>query len=91
MGLIKLIATFLLFYLVFRFFTMYLFPSLARWYIYRAKKKYYGQNPHLRNEKQKASPRSKVRITEDPSRASGVSDGNIGDYVDFEEIKDDDK
>lgn len=88
MGLIKLIATFLIIYLVFRFFTMYLFPVLLRWYLNRFKKRFYERNPHLRQDEygNNASDVNTPKNTD-----SGNKINQIGEYVDFEEIKDDKK
>ncbi len=91
MSLIKLIATFVLIYLAFRVFTMYLFPALVRWYINRFKRKFYEQNPHLRNEKSAGKTSSGVNISEDPQQESGKITDKIGEYIDFEEIKEDKK
>ncbi len=80
MGLIKILATFFIIYLVFRFVTLYIIPPIVRWQIFRYKKKFYEQNPHLRKDKenQESPPKSK------PS-------DQIGEYVDYEEIKEDKK
>lgn len=91
MTLIKLIATFVLIYLAFRVFTMYLFPALLRWYLKRFQRKFYEQNPHLRKEKPSGKTRSGVNISEDPQQESGKITNKIGEYVDFEEIKEDKK
>lgn len=89
MSLLKLIVTFVLIYLAFRFVTMYLFPALLRWYIYRFKKKFYEQNPHLRPEKE--TRRSGVNIRDEGNPEAGKITDKIGEYIDFEEIKDDKK
>lgn len=88
MGLIKIIAVFVLIYLVFRFFTIYLFPSVLRWLVYRQKKKFYGQ--HSTGQKSGTdNSRSKVHFNDHQNRTNGHTTDKIGEYVDFEEIKED--
>jgi hypothetical protein len=86
MNLIKLIATFLIIYLVFRFFTMYLLPVLIRWYLNRFKKRFYEQNPHLRKDEH-----DNTTSNMNTKKESGNITNQIGEYVDFEEIKDEKK
>ncbi len=42
---LKVIATFILIYLLFRVLTMWVFPLIGRWYLDRYKKRFYRQNP----------------------------------------------
>lgn len=87
MSLIRIIATFILIYLVFRLFTSLVLPWLIRWYLNRFKKKFYEQNPHLRQEEEQTRKgRSKVRITYKRSEQGSKSLDDVGEYVDFEDI-----
>jgi hypothetical protein len=87
MSLIRIIATFILIYLIFRLFTSLVLPWLIQWYLNRFKKKFYEQNPHLRQEEeQPRKGKSKVRITYKRSEQSGKSLDDVGEYVDFEDV-----
>jgi hypothetical protein len=68
---LRLIATFVLIYLLFRVLTAWVFPLVVRWWVNRYKKKYYRDN--ARTARQDQQPESKT--------------DRIGEYVDFEEIK----
>jgi hypothetical protein len=92
MNLFRLILTFVLIYLAFRVITMYLLPTLIKWYLKRFQRKFYEQNPHLRQEKEvhkKGSTR--VIIQEDQKKTDKNLTDDIGEYIDYEEIKDDKK
>jgi hypothetical protein len=67
---------------------MYLFPLLIRWYLNRFKKRFYEQNPHLRQDKH-GNTSSNVNTPKEKD-ADNITN-RIGEYVDFEEIKDDKK
>ncbi len=73
---LRLIALFIIIYLIFRVITTWLFPRLVRWYVGRARKRFYRDNPDA------AHAAKKKQDLERPS-------DRIGEYVDFEEIKDD--
>ncbi len=89
MSLIRILATFILIYLIFRLFTTYVLPWLMRWYLNRFKRKFYEQNPHLRQEEEQTKKgKSKVRITYKRSQQNGKSLDDVGEYVDFEDIDD---
>jgi hypothetical protein len=47
---LRLIATFVLIYLVFRIVTAWLMPLVVRWYVNRYRKKYHENNPRVRKE-----------------------------------------
>lgn len=92
MSLIRIIATFILIYLIFRLFTSLVLPWLIQWYLKRFKKKFYEQNPHLRQEEeQPRKGRSKVRITYKQSGYRSKSLDDVGDYVDFEDVDEEKK
>ncbi len=89
---LRIIATFILIYLVFRLFTHYILPWVARWYLNRFKKKFYEQNPHLRQEKQSdKKSQSGVKISYRKSDEKSGVDDHIGEYIDFEDIKENKK
>lgn len=92
MTLIRIIATFLLIYLAFRFFTMYIFPLLVRWFINKQKKKFYQQNPHMRPPETEEKKKRGVKFSS-PGGSSKTqkSTDQIGEYVDFEELKDEEQ
>lgn len=85
---LRIIATFIIIYLVFRLFTTLILPWLVRWYIARFRKKFYEQNPHLRQEQTHQSKgKSKVKISYSQSQQKGKSLDDVGEYVDFEDVK----
>lgn len=87
--LFKIIATFIIIYLFFRIFTTWILPMIIRWYINRFKKRFYQQHPHASEAKEKRR-KGNVHITY--TKETGKTDTNsIGEYVDFEEVKDSDK
>lgn len=73
---LRLIATFILIYLIFRIITAWVMPMIVRWYVNRYKKKYHRENP--------ANPQA--RKDPPPARTD-----QLGEYVDFEEIREDKK
>jgi predicted Holliday junction resolvase-like endonuclease len=91
MALLRLFITFVLIYLAFRVITMYLVPMLVRWYIRRFQRKFYEQNPHLRQEKETRHGKTRVIIPDDQQKQDKKPSDDIGEYVDYEEIKEDKK
>ncbi|GEM_PF-810931 len=87
MTLLRIIAVFILIYLVFRVVTMYIMPWLLKKFIERQRKKYYGQGStfggsrHGRRQKE-----GDTRISYKQGKQK--SSDEIGEYVDFKEIKD---
>lgn len=73
---LRLIATFVLIYLVFRIVTAWIMPMVVRWYVNRYKKKYYRENPQAKKQ-QTPSPKGQP-----PTRTD-----QLGEYVDFEEVE----
>jgi hypothetical protein len=88
---LKIIGTFILIYLIFRVFTYYILPWIMRMYIKSFKKKFYEQNPHLRPDEPQKKGKSKVNIKFNRSAQKSGIDKDFGDYIDFEEIKEDKK
>lgn len=72
----RIILIFILIYLIFRILTAWIFPRIVRWYVERYKKRFYEQNPAARSAGEK--------------KEKPLSD-QIGEYVDYEEIKEKDK
>ncbi|MFN2395692.1 MAG: hypothetical protein ABR597_08395 [Bacteroidales bacterium] len=88
----RIIATFILIYLIFRLFTYYVLPWILKWYLKRFKKKFYESNPHLRQEEETSGKgKSKVRITYKRSDERNKSLDDVGEYVDFEELDEEKK
>jgi hypothetical protein len=88
---LKIIGTFVLIYLTFRLFTYYVLPWIMRMYLNRFRKKFYEQNPHLRPDEEKPKGKSKVKITYSRSAQKSGIDNNFGEYIDFEDIKEEKK
>ncbi|MFW5663553.1 MAG: hypothetical protein ACOCYD_00795 [bacterium] len=90
MTLIRIIGTFLIIYLVFRILAMYVFPLLVRWFINKQKKKFYEQNPHMRPPETEEKSKGGVKFSRAGNAATdSKSTDQIGEYVDFEDIKED--
>jgi hypothetical protein len=81
---LKTIGTFILIYLIFRVFTTYILPFIVKWYLNRVKKKFYRDNPHLTPDDQKNE--GEMTISYKKGKKRPESD-NMGEYTDFEEIK----
>jgi len=89
MTLLRIIGIFILIYLVFRLITMYVMPWLLRKFIERQRKKFYGEDHSKRgHSKQSSDEREDVHINIKGKKK--VSSDDIGEYVDFKEIKDKD-
>lgn len=82
---LRVIATFILIYLVFRVLTAYVFPWIARWYLKRYQKRFYRENPSAAKagEKRRQQEKERQRQMKKPDT------DKLGEYVDYEEIKDD--
>jgi hypothetical protein len=91
MNLIKLIITFFLIYLAFRLITMYLLPTLIKWYLKRFQQKFYEQNPHLRREQEVHKKGNTRVIIEEQQKSDKNIPDDIGEYIDYEDIKDENK
>ena len=81
---IEFILWLILFYLLFRVMVRFLFPILAQWYVKRFQKKFYEQNPHLKDDKKKNA--NKVRIKR-PDSSRRMNTDRMGEYVDYEEVE----
>jgi hypothetical protein len=85
MGLLRFFLILFLIYLFFKVFNRFILPLLVRLTLRKVQNRFYEQNPHLKPE----SPRKEGKIT--IKRVSKDKDGDvspdIGEYVDYEEIK----
>jgi len=81
---LRIIATFVFIYLIFRVFTAYILPLIVKWYLNRAKKKFYRDNPHLARDEQKKEGDLTISFKKDKTR---TDTDNLGEYTDFEDIK----
>ncbi len=89
MTLLRIIIVFILIYLVFRVITLYIMPWLLKKFIERQRKKYYertGQKDNSYNTKNKSE--RDINISNNGKKQLSTDD--VGEYVDFKEIKDDD-
>ncbi len=82
---LRVIATFILIYLLFRVLTAYVFPLIARWYINRYQKRFYRQNPWAAKAEEKRRQQEKERQGQNKKPDTD----KLGEYVDYEEINDD--
>jgi len=82
---LEFIAILVLIYLAFRVLTAFLFPLLVRRYLERAKKKFYQNNPSFNQNRESSTGGVKITYAREKSRGST---GKLGEYTDFEEIKD---
>ncbi len=83
---LRIIATFILIYLIFRVLTAFVFPRIARWYLNRYKKKFYHENPWAAEAEEKRKKENTSHAGKDLHRKPDTD--RLGEYVDFEEIKD---
>lgn len=90
MTLLRIIAVFILIYLIFRLVTMYVMPWLLRKYIERQRKKFYGEGHSKRGHSAKGSDEGE-EVHVNIKHKKKISSDDIGEYVDFKEIKDKDK
>ena len=86
---LRIILTFILIYLIFRVLTAYVFPWLVRWYLKRFQKRFYRDNPWFAEQQgRKRQGEDEVHIKGKPPKSKKE---DLGEYVDFEEIKEDKK
>lgn len=84
---LRIILTFILIYLIFRILTTYVFPWLVRWYLRRFQNRFYRDNP-WHQQQQQHKKEGEVNISGAPPKSKK---DQLGEYVDFEEIKEDPK
>ncbi len=83
---LRIIATFILIYLVFRIMIFYVFPRIGQWYLNRYRDKFYRNNPAASKAKERRQKQG-MHVRQQADKQSADSD-KIGEYVDFEEIED---
>ncbi len=84
---LRIIATFVLIYLIFRIMISFVFPRIGQWYLNRHRDKFYRNNPGAARAKERREKQG-MRINQNGKEKHTDSD-KIGEYVDFEEIDDD--
>ncbi|MDR4988328.1 MAG: hypothetical protein RG741_05755 [Bacteroidales bacterium] len=89
MALYKIIGTFILIYLIFRILVFYVMPRIGQWYLNRHRDRFYRNNPSAAKAKERMEKQG-MRIAQDQKHQTTDTD-NIGEYVDFEDVEDDDK
>lgn len=84
----KIILTFILIYLIFRIILFYVVPRLGNWYLKRHRNKFYRNNPGAAKAKERRE-KQRMHISQNKEHLTTDTD-DIGEYVDYEDIKDDD-
>ncbi len=84
---LKIIATFILIYLVFRILISFIFPKIGQYYLNRHRDRFYRNNPGAAKAKER-SERQGINISKNGKKKKSDTD-KIGEYVDFEEIDED--
>ena len=82
MGLIRFILIIFLIYYFFQLLFSYVLPFLLKRYIASKQNKFYNQDVNIHKKKQ-----GKINIDYTPEKDKKPKQNNIGEYVDFEEIK----
>ncbi|MFP4064486.1 MAG: DUF4834 family protein [Bacteroidales bacterium] len=82
---LRIIATFIIIYLIFRVLTTVIFPWIAKWYIRRYQKRFYRNNPQAHQARRKRKD-GDVHISRMGDKRKPDTD-RLGEYVDYEEIK----
>ncbi len=83
---LRVIATFILIYLVFRIIITFVVPWIARWYLKRAKKRFYRDNQWAAEAEEKRKAQHKKYKESQKERK--LDTDQLGEYVDYEEIDD---
>ncbi len=84
---LRIIATFILIYLIFRIVISFVFPKIGQWYLNRHRDKFYRNNPGAARAKERRQ-KQRMNISQNDKEKKTDTD-RIGEYVDFEEIDDD--
>ena len=87
MGLLKTIAILIIVYYILKFFSKYIAPIFLKKVISNVEKKFREQQQNQYN----STPEGKVGETVIEKKPSVKNEGNknVGEYVDYEEVKDD--
>lgn len=85
MGFFRTLLIIILLYMVLKLLAKFILPWFVKFSLKRFQKRFYEQNPHLRPEK--TDKEGEVTITRiRKEKPEGVPD-DLGDYVDYEEVK----
>ncbi len=85
MGLLRFLLIVFLIYLFFRVFNRFILPLLVRVTLRKVQTRFYEQNPHLKPEApQKEGKVTIKRVSKDKDNHDS---SDLGEYVDYEEIK----
>ena len=88
--LLKFLLFIILVYLFFRLLGRYILPWLVRRYMKNVEKKFYQDQYQEKSKQKKRKKEGDININTKSSKSSSKgSDDELGDYVDFEEIDDD--
>lgn len=90
MTLIRIIGIFILIYLSFRVFAMYIMPWLLKKLIEKQRKKYYGDKYSKRKSSQRKRTDYGNEVKDNVEHKRKITSDDIGEYVDFKEIKEND-
>lgn len=85
---LKTIAIFIGIYLIIWFFAYYLFPRVVKWYIRRVARRFTGQSGKKQKQYKRSKRNNNVKIMYDEKSQKDQIPDDIGEYVDFEEVKD---
>jgi hypothetical protein len=83
---LRIIATFILIYLIFRIIISFVLPKIGQWYLNRHREKFYHNNPGAARAKERHKNQG-MNISEN-EKGKHTDTDKIGEYVDFEEIDD---
>ncbi len=84
---LRIIATFILIYLIFKIIISFVLPRIGQWYLNRHRDKFYRNNPDAARARERRDKQG-MHISQKGKEKHTESD-KLGDYVDFEEIDDD--
>jgi len=89
MNFIKFLFFIGIIYLILRFIGRYVFPFLIKRFVNKAQKNFYSQQQAHNNNSQQDQKEGEVNIKYNKQNQSKSDKDKLGDYVDFEEIKED--
>lgn len=85
MGLLRFLFILLLIYLFFRVFTAVILPFILRFSLRRFQKKFYEQNPHIHPDLTREEGEVTIQKVSEEDQQQVPPD--VGEYIDYEEIK----
>jgi hypothetical protein len=89
MGLLRFLAIVIMVYLFFRVLTAFILPWLVKFWLKRFQTRFYDQNPNLRKDQD--TKEGEITIKKVAQDETGIIPDDFGDYVDYEDIKEDGK